>query len=116
MILDVTDGRHGPVRVALAALEVDLLGRVGALPLDGTVEAAVTGLLGLLLLAEVEEAAEALDLGALPVAHPGHDEVDVVAALGQQGEGGLVLVAPVSPDEAGNERAEIVHVFLRKRS
>ena len=45
------------------------------------------------------EAAEGLDLGAFHVAHPEHDEVDVVAALGQQREAALLLVPPITPDE-----------------
>ena len=43
---------------------------------------------------------EGLDLGAPHVAHPEHDEVDVVAALGQQREAALPLAPPVATHEA----------------
>ena len=100
MVLDVADGGHGPVAVAAVPLQVDLLRRVRAVLLHRALEAPGRRPLGLLLPPEVVEPAKGLDLGAPHVAHPEHDEVDVVAALGQQREAALPLVPPVAPDEA----------------
>ena len=99
VVFDVADGGHGPVAVAAVPLQVDLLRGVGAVLLHRALEAPGRRPLGLLLLPEVVEPPEGLDLGALHVAHPEHDEVDVVAALGQQREAALFLVPPVTPDE-----------------
>ncbi len=110
VILHIAHHGHGPMREAGAVLQVDLPGGVRAVLLNRAVLAGVGCPRGRLTPSEVVEATEGLDFGALAIPEPVGHQVEIVAALGQQGEGAPGHVAPVATHE-GVRKVPEEHIF-----
>ncbi len=105
-----SDDVDGPAGMAACqSAEVNFKGGIGAMRLDGAIEAAVGGTVGSVFGAEVEEGTERGDLPARD-AEDMAEPVEIMARFGEQHGGGLEGVSPSASDE-GVGLMPITHWF-----